>query len=404
MARRQYGTGSITQRQDGRWVGRIDVGWTPNGTRKVRSVTRQKRSDVERELRRLIRERDSGLDVTTTRYTIKTWGETWLERRENEVRPASWRADRASIQQWITPTIGRRPLAQLTADDVRAVHRAVTKKRTHSTALRVHATLQAMLKAARLDGHQVPDPVFHVPAPRVPSTDRQDIPLADAIRILDAARTTPDRSRWAAALLQGMRQGECLGLQWDHVDLDAGTITVAWQLQPLSAVHGCDGTCGRKRGVDCPAGRWQYPAGQDVEQVDRSLHLVRPKTRAGVRVVPMVPWMQTALTQWRGEAPASRFVWPRPDGGPRSAHADLSAWHALQETAGVAHPGGRKFHLHEARHSTATILLSLGVDPIVVVAIMGHSSILSTRAYQHVDLTLARKALEGVAGRLQLDG
>ncbi len=81
---------------------------------------------------------------------------------------------------------------------------------------------------------------------------------------------------------------------------------------------------------------------------------------------------------------------------------DLADWHALQERAGVRHPSGRYYHTHEARHTTATLLMALGVDTQVIIAIMGHASILSTRQYQHADLALMRAALDGVAERLQL--
>jgi integrase len=42
-----------------------------------------------------------------------------------------------------------------------------------------------------------------------------------------------------------------------------------------------------------------------------------------------------------------------------------------------------------------------GVDPEVIKAILGHSSIVTSRGYQHVSQTMARKAMEGLAERLQ---
>jgi site-specific recombinase XerD len=57
--------------------------------------------------------------------------------------------------------------------------------------------------------------------------------------------------------------------------------------------------------------------------------------------------------------------------------------------------------VHEARHTTATFLLAAGVDPGVVTMIMGHSSIATTRGYQHVDLAQARLGLgRAMAGLL----
>lgn len=61
--------------------------------------------------------------------------------------------------------------------------------------------------------------------------------------------------KWSVALGLGLRQGEALGLRWQHVDLDAGTLMVRWQLQRLAWQHGCADPhlCGKGRhGDDCP--------------------------------------------------------------------------------------------------------------------------------------------------------
>jgi integrase len=205
-----------------------------------------------------------------------------------------------------------------------------------------------------------------------------------------------------------MRQGECLGLTWDAVNFDAGTVDVSWQLQAVPYRHGCvrDGSkweCGRRFGGDCPDRALRVPHGYEYRQLDGALCLVRPKTEKGTRLIPLVPWMTAALTQWRDIAPASPhgLIWPRPDGRPQTSAADSSDWQALQDAADVTGPG-RKYLLHEARHTTATLLLENGIDPEVVKAILGHSSIVTSRGYQHVSQELARKAMEGIAGRLQL--
>ena len=57
-----------------------------------------------------------------------------------------------------------------------------------------------------------------------------------------------------------------------------------------------------------------------------------------------------------------------------------------------------------ARHTTATILLSEGVDMEIIKAILGHSSILSTAAYAHVRTDTARAALERVPAALGVGG
>jgi integrase len=193
-----------------------------------------------------------------------------------------------------------------------------------------------------------------------------------------------------------MRPAECLGLTWPLVDLDDGTLDVSWQLKRLPYNVARDRSSG-----------FRVPRNYEVRQVEGALHLVRPKTASGRRIIPLVPWMRDALLTWRDLCPPSRagLVWPRPDGRPQTDAADRDAWVALQDAAQVAHvegEHGRRYSLYEARHTTATLLREASVDDATITEIMGHATILSTKAYLHTDRKRTRAALEQLAGRLQL--
>ena len=88
-------------------------------------------------------------------------------------------------------------------------------------------------------------------------------------------------------------------------------------------------------------------------------------------------------------------MWSTRDGGPIPARDDLAAWHALLERAGVP-----RSPLHAARHTTATVLMDLGVDVTVIQSILGHAQPLTTQRYQHADLTMSRSALARLADHL----
>lgn len=403
---RQHGTGTVFQRADGKWIGRYRDGYTTTGNYRYRTVTGETRAKCQAALNKAVRTARDAEQTISPRMTVKQWCDEWLPRQEQRVRPKGFTADKGAVQNWIVPNIGAKKLTDLTPADVRKVQTAVSAKRKQSTAIRVHATLMGALKAASLEGHLIPARVFQTPPPRPDATesDRTDMTVPEAVKMLKAAEGMPDRSRWVAALLQGMRQGERSGLTWDHVDLDAGTLDVSWQLQPLPYKHGCDDDkpCG-KTAARCPRARFRVPIGYEHDRIFGAWHLVRPKSASGTRLMPLVPWMASALRDWQKVAPDSRLVWPRPDGKPRTDKMDLADWHALQERAGVRHPSGRYYHGHEARHTAATILMSLGIDQQIIVAIMGHSSVLSTKTYQHVDLTMARKAITEAARMLQLE-
>lgn len=138
-------------------------------------------------------------------------------------------------------------------------------------------------------------------------------------------------------------------------------------------------------------------------------HLVRPKTRSGSRVVPLVPWLVEALRGWRGQSLSPYgLVWPRGDGTPRSAEFDRRQWYEIAGEANVTVtlPDGRTRRplLYEARHTAATLLLAGGIDETTIKAVLGHSSVLSTQSYLHTDRTRTRAALVASAEVLGLGG
>jgi integrase len=415
--RRQYGSGSVSQRKsDGKWVGAIMAGWTPAGTRRRITVVAATEAECKRKLERKKGElaRTGPTAVGMARATVKSWAEQWLTHVQGDVRPKTWSGYQSAVNKSINPTIGHRRLDQLTTGDIRALEaKVISNGNTTTTARHAHAVLRLLLRAAVLEGHTVPPAVFLVKAPEKAIHDRDAIPRPDALAILKAARELTSESRWIAAFLQGLRQGECLGLRWEAIDLPNRRLDISWQLQAIPYEHGCGEAvkrkrpCGRRFGGDCPTRTRRIPDGYEVRPLDGALCLVRPKTAHGQRIIPLVPWMHAALLDWQQKAPVSPhgLVWPRPDGRPELADNDRDTWHRLQDTAQVAcvdGTEGRRYLLHEIRHTTATLLLEEGIDPETVKAILGHSSIITSRNYQHVSTELAERALDAVAARLQL--
>lgn len=391
----------------GRWFGMVEAGVTADGTRRRITVSAKTKAEASRRLRNLKaeREREGHRNVRRTTSLAK-WSTEWMEAIETKVSPSAYDTDRAATKA-IVATIGHVKLADLTPADVRAVAARLRQQgKSTSTALRYHGSLIRMLKAAAIDGYAVPPNVLLAERPTAAVSDRDAVTVDQAVEVLAHLARLPGTnelvrsggvSRWALAFLQGHRSAETRGLTWPCVDLDAETLTISWQVKALKY---------RERG-NLSAG-FRVPDGYEARHLVGAYHLVRPKSTAGWRVQPLVPWAANALRSWRKAAPDNPhgLVWPgRMQGGrtwPRNSASHLEEWHDLQAAVGVGHPDGRPYHVHEIRHGAATLLLALGVPESVRIAIMGHSTVASTRTYEHVDLTQARVALEQVAKRLEL--
>lgn len=330
--------------------------------------------------------------------TVGEWATQWLDMQVRKLRPGTFVAHRSAVTKWILPTIGDKPLAGLQPSDLREVHTiAEDAGLADSTVERIAMVAKLLISDAYDEGHDVPERTLRTKRlGGIGPANRQAIPVDQARKILDVAMSRPDASRWVAALLQGMRPGEALGLRWSNVDLNVGTMTVEWQLKNLPYNEGRVRSSG-----------FRVPRGFEAIHLVQSYHLVRPKTASGVRVVPLVPWLRTELAAWAAIAPESPYglVWSD-NGKPKSQADDREQWYQMCEQADVwlENPDGSKRRplLYEARHTAATLLMASGVDETTLTAIVGHSKITSTKAYLHTDETRKLEALLSVGEQLGL--
>lgn len=405
--RRARGSGGISKRANGLWVGSVTLPST-DGVQRRKYVSSRDHGTAVRKLRELQAMVDAGEVSGDPAMKVGVWLDYWLENvRGPSVRPKTKAFYANAIQHHIKPAIGGKKLDALKPAHVRAMLESIDSTRTRQCA---HIVLRLALKSAvieRLIRFNVTDAI---PRPRHLTKALGAFDTKTAAHIIDTALRTRELSeatRWAAAFLTGARQGELLGLQWSHVNLDDGFIELAWQLQQLRQEHGCGEAitdpstviassqklypCKRIKPGFCPQRRWVVSDGFDFVPLHGSLALTRPKSSAGMRVVPLVAPLAAALTNLKAITPANSYdlVWTNVDGHPIQPRADHRAWQALLKDANIA-----AAPLHAARHTTATLLLEAGVDEDTRMRITGHSSATAHRGYVHVSQDRARAALE----------
>lgn len=393
VAKQNYGEGSIWQRHakdcerpvnrkgestcDCRWYAALEAGMTSTfGRRRVtvsaktKPLLRIKLRDKKAEIAK------AGTAVASDqRKTVGGWMKEWLEMRERTVRPKTHENDLAACRNYIT-SISQVRLVDVTPKHLRDVASKARREGGPSMAIATHRILVKMLRDAVTEGYTVQPSVFIAAVPGKakgrPKPKRDALETAEAIAILAHAADLPRGSRWYVGLFEGIRQGEALGLTWDAIDFDNHRMNIEWQLQALPYKIPRDRQSG-----------FRVPDDFEARHLQGRFHLVRPKTASGERWIPLVPTVEKALKKWKAEAPENPhgLVWAREDGWPIDKHDDADEWRALQEAAGVKHATGRMYVGHEMRNTTATLLFELRVDEVIIVALLGHASIVTSRGY-----------------------
>jgi integrase len=100
-----------------------------------------------------------------------------------------------------------------------------------------------------------------------------------------------------------------------------------------------------------------------------------PKTKAGYRVVPLVPALRRLLVAWKLRAPhalSRDLVIGTADGGVVQERNIRRALAAAKESAGLDEPEGR-LSMHSLRHSWISAMATGGLAATTLARLAGHS-------------------------------
>lgn len=349
--RGRYGDGSWRQLPSGKWLLSFYAGRTPDGRPRkvsVSATTKREARDKRREAEQ--RAAAGTLPAARTRHRlVAEWLREWLEGKRGTVEASTWLSYRVCVERRLVPHLGGLRLAALEPADVRRALAALAGAglSPRSRELTRVALSQALGQAVR-DGLLPRNVCAAVDPPKVPRREARALTAAEISRLL-AYATGDWRCLWLLALHTGMREGELLGLTW--TDVSGGVVTVQRAL-----VDGDDG----------------LPHLRDA-----------PKSRAGIRRIPVSPVVAAALEAHRTRQDAERAVasrWPDTAGlvflssrGTPLLRANVGRIFR-EHCAGARVARRPREGLHLLRHTYASHLLAQGRPLPEVAYLLGHSN------------------------------
>lgn len=356
--RRGKGAGTTYfHKGSGRWCAELSVGFDQHGKPlRVRAYHKTRR-EAEAWLAEQAALYHKGLLADPSKLTVGEWVDRWLERKSREIRPNTLDAYRRELG-YALPALGHLPLQKVTPSHVRALLDDLAKRYSYRTVRWVRQKLHALFEEAlNLEIiHRNPVAPVKLKAARGQGQSKaaRSLEVHEAAALLATLDQHKDpRTALSLRLMlnMGLRVGECLGLKWQDINLEEGTLTV----------------------------RRTYSHGRESD----------PKTPSSVRALPIPYSTLERLKQYRDwwqeqlkePPPPGMWVFPGNDPSkPLDYNAPGRALRRIVERLGIP-----PLRVHDLRHSYGSHMLANGAPLELVAERMGHANATITLSiYRHL--------------------
>lgn len=333
MKKKSY-AGMFTLRKDGRYMGywrEPDRDGNPTGPR---------HAAYDRDPERLYR-KIQALEAGDGPVTFEQLADAWAARHLKRVASKTAEAYAAPLRRLKEHFSG--PADAVTAAEIQAYLVELGKRGyARRTVQMSRDVLNMIFNAAILDGRARVNPCAAVALPRNLAVTRRELPPDAAIEAVKASGDVPFGMFALICLYAGLRRGEVLALTHEDIDRAAKLIRVS----------------------------------KAIEYVGNEPRVKSTKTKAGVRDVPLLDPLATAIPPGKG------LIFAREDGKPLTKTQYRKRWDKYCAAIGF------ELTAHQLRHGYATILYEAGIPDKDAQELLGHSSIQVTRdIYTHIRST-----------------
>ena len=282
--------------------------------------------------------------------TVGQYLDTWLEKIRGTISGRTWETYFWRTRR-LKEILGNLPMYNLTAFTLQEALAGLHGKVKPRTLKDMYSTLRTALRQAVAWGLLSSDPTAGLRAPRVPREERRVLTVQELKKLLEAAKGYKHYLIIRLLALTGMRLGEVLGLKWQDIDLEKGTLTV-------------------RRAADV---RHRKLKETKTSSSERTL-LLDAETVALLKAHRKASGKVQSLAVKRSD-----LVFASLDGRPVKESAVRKTLNRALAKADLPH-----IRIHDLRHTAGSLLLDAGYSFPTVAAFLGHSSPATTAAvYAH---------------------
>ena len=308
----------------------------------------------------------------------------WLEIAKGRLAIATYSSYTGLIKSAIEPYFRQKKLTlrELEARHVQSFYSEKLKVVKPNTVIHYHAIIHSALKYAVKTDMLIQNVADKVDRPK--KNDFQPVFLSadEAQKMFEALKGTKLELPVLVAAFYGLRRGEVLGLKWDAIDFERGTISVKRTVTSINL----DG---------------KY---QEIEKESA-------KTKSSLRTLPLIGSFKEYFMQVKEAQELNKkvcgncynyqydgYVFVDEMGERMKANYLTSRFPEFLEKKGL-----RRMRFHDLRHSCASLLLANGVPLKHIQEWLGHSDFSTTaNIYAHLDYSAKITSAQAMESGLQL--
>ena len=367
MAKRDNGTGTIYQRSNGSWVGKIYIGRDDSGKEKFKYLSGKTEGEVKRKIREY---NQSGTKIETKKISLQEYLYNWLRTfKRGTIKDSSYDTLEKTIRNQIVPHIGLIHLQQVTSADIQSLLNDLKEKGySYSTVKKAHDCLNDMFEHATIADDVTKNPMLLVNMLAASEFEKKEIRYFTeeecALLIEESSRQYSTgklvyqyADAYVLMLNTGIRLGEASGLKKTDWDKKEKTLHIQRNIQSIS-----------KRDTN----------GNRIK--GKQLVTNTTKTYSGDRILPLNKAATEALERLCEQHPNSEYIVCSSKGEIIPPERLERTFYRILKNVGICQAG-----THSLRHTFASVLFAKGTDVKTVSELLGHASIqITLNTYVHL--------------------